>query len=173
MLVFAISYYIKVHPYADSKYNHWSIALYFHSFYSFFRTLLVNTISHSSTFVSIVSYGVFFSPFALLLGYLISVLRGYCLQYDESDDYDEIDTKSDAKNKKNLKYANLIVDKMIELRLACVKIQAIRIKFSNKHRCVAHGIFHCDNDMGLINVAILLAHLCSEDMPKPIYFNKI
>lgn len=101
------------------------------------------------------------------------MVRAAHLKYDESDDYDEIETKSDSKNKINLKYANIIIDKIMELKLKGVKIQAVRIKKNNKDCVLAHGIFWVENDIGLQNVAILLAHLSELSEDKNVYFSKI
>lgn len=117
ILLTMAAYYIKKLPYADARYNHWSIALLFNNFFAFFRSFLINTAPENDVMVKIATFGIFFTPVILLLGYIVSVLRSIQLKYDESDDYDEIETKSDAKNKLNLKYANIIIDKIIELKL--------------------------------------------------------
>ena len=100
-------------------------------------------------------------------------LRAKQLKYDESDDYDEIKTKPDAKNKLNLKYANIIIDKIVELKIKGVKIQSIYIKSIKKNTAIAHGILWCDNEIGLKNAAFLLAQLCDQANSDIIYFSKI
>ena len=70
----------------------------------------------------------FLSPVFLLLGFLTSWIRSVQLNYDESDEYDLIETKSDSQNKRNLKFANIIIDKMVKLKIKGIQIQAIRIR---------------------------------------------
>lgn len=91
----------------------------------------------------------FLSPLFLLLGFLISRIRSIQINYDESDDYDQIETMSDSQNKRNLKYANLIIDKMMKLKMKGIRIQAIRIRQTKKDWVIAHGIFWVDNEAGL------------------------
>ena len=122
-----ILYFVYRQPYIDPRFNHYSRALLFNNFYTFFRSFLIN-LDNNPALNSIESFGIFLTPFILILGVVVSYIRSLQLKCDESDDYDEIEIKSDSNNKWNFKYANMIIDLMIEHKIKGVKIQAKRVK---------------------------------------------
>mmetsp|Transcript_20921 Transcript_20921/g.18555 ORF Transcript_20921/g.18555 Transcript_20921/m.18555 type:complete len:211 (+) Transcript_20921:1399-2031(+) len=54
-----------------------------------------------------------------------------------------------------------------------IKIEAIRIRETNKDWVIAHGIFWVEGEDGLRNLCILLSHLSCLKDSKCIYFSKI
>mmetsp|Transcript_32894 Transcript_32894/g.32235 ORF Transcript_32894/g.32235 Transcript_32894/m.32235 type:complete len:150 (-) Transcript_32894:395-844(-) len=121
----------------------------------------------------VASFGLFLNPLFLILGFLTSYFRSIQLGYDESEHYDLLVTKTDAQNKRNEKFAKIIISKIKELKMKGVKIQTIRIKETVKEYVLAHGIFWVDNEVGLKNLSILLTHLSELEEEKPIYFSKM
>ena len=173
ILITLICYFLKTQPYADNRYNNWNMALLFSNMYTFLRSFLINLYPESNFVVSIASYSIFLTPVFFIFGYFVSAFRAMQLKYDESDDYDEIRTKPDAKNKRNLKYANIIIDLIIELKLKGVRIQSIYVKSVRKKIAIAHGIFWWENEIGFRNAAILLAYLWDQSNNDIIYFSKL
>jgi hypothetical protein len=175
-LSIALTHYNRF-PYAHTSANYLPVAFYFTQTWGFFRTFMVN-LTNNSIITNLSSMGLYFTPVVFVFSFLVAMRKGNSIwyHYNESDDFDLIETETDRNNKYNKILAKAIAEIIQKLKLRGIRAQILRVDSSgysnsgHEFRMVCHGVFSVENGHGLLMCLLLLARLWKE---ANIYFSKI
>lgn len=174
----------KTFPYVITENNYVPIATYHTLAFGFFRTFM-NNVTTNHIIREICSFSVYFTPIVFITAWAFARKKadekiykgknGEEIIYNESDDYDIIETESNRTSKRTKRLEKIVINKIKSMNLKGVRAKTLRVDCSypngtDKEETIAHGVFSLENTVGLFNCLVLLSRLWKEEN---IYFSKI
>lgn len=170
-------------PYVKIDSNYVPIATNFTLTFGFIRTSISN-MTDNEIVNQIAAFEVYLTPLIFITFWILAAIKAnkeiYSktkgeLVYNESDDFDLIETDSNRSSTSTKQLKKIVIEKIMSLKVDGVRAKTLRVDSimlndTNKLEIIAHGVFSVENSVGLYNCLVLLSHLWKEDN---IYFSKI
>ena len=119
-------YHYTKFPFARVNVNYVNFALHVSVAYGYLRTFLINT-NDIEAIKSICSGGLYLTPIVYLLAYFFANKKGERMNYNESKDFDVIETESHKSTKQTAKLKETVIDLIIDMHLKGVKAQFLKV----------------------------------------------
>jgi hypothetical protein len=151
-ILVAIYFYVAI-PYVTASTNNLRFAMFTSQAYNFIRTTLVTIFNPDDNIknLSLISWVLLPVIFGVSLYLMNRRFKAQSFFYNESDDFNVIETESDKSKKENKELLDIVVKTIQNNRLVGVRASVLRREAKKNYDYHCQGVFSVDNDEGLFN----------------------